>query len=133
MYTGITDQILGNAAAARTSFEESLELFRELKEEMYVGASMWFLARAEIDEGDHAAARAHLKEVLETLPPSRYRWFFPRVLEGVAQLAAAQGEAARALRLAGAAAALRVGLGAGGGLPFRAYVERRLKRGRRGV
>lgn len=131
MYTGIMDQILGNAAAARAFFEASLELFRKLKEEMYIGASMWFLARAEIDEGDHAAARAHLKEVLKTLPPSRYSWFFPRVLEGIAHLAAAQGEAARALRLAGAAAALRAAIGAGEPPPFRAYVERRLERARR--
>jgi tetratricopeptide (TPR) repeat protein len=133
MYTGITDQILGNAAAARAFFEASLELFRELEEEMYVSASMWFLSRAEIDEGDHAAARAHLKEVLETLPPSRYRWFFPRLLEGIAHLAAAEGEAARALRLAGAAAALRAAIGAGEAPPFRAYVERRLERARRAL
>ncbi len=122
MYTGISDQILGNAAAARANFEASLDLFRELEEEMYVGASMWFLARAEIDEGDH------VKEVLETLPPSRYRWFFPRVLEGVAHLATAEGEATRALRLAGAAAALRAAIDTGEAPPFRAYVERRLER-----
>ena len=133
MYTGITDQILGNAAAARAFFEASLELFRELEEEMYVGVSMWFLARAEIDGGDHAAARAHLKEVVETLPPSRYRWFFPRVLEGVAHLAAVDGEAARALWLSGAAAALRAAIGAGEVPPFRAYVERRLERARRAL
>jgi ATP/maltotriose-dependent transcriptional regulator MalT len=109
---------------------------------MYVGTSMWFLARAQIDEGDHAAARAHLKEILETLQPSRYRssryrwlnrWFFPRVLEGVAQLAAAEGEAAQALRLAGAAAALRAAIGAGETPPFRSYVERRLQRARRAL
>jgi hypothetical protein len=95
---------------------------------MYLGASMWFLARAKIDAGDHAAARAHLKEVLVTLPPSRYRWFFPRVWEGIGHLAAAEGEPARALRLAGAAAALRAVVGAGEAPPFRAYVERRLER-----
>jgi predicted ATPase/DNA-binding CsgD family transcriptional regulator len=137
LYTGIVEQILGNAAAAHAFFEESLELFRELGDEMYVGTSIWFLARAQIDEGDHAAARAHLKEVLETLQPPRYRssryrwlnrWFFPRVLEGVAQLAAAEGKAAQALRLAGAAAALRAAIGAGEAPPFRTYVEQRLKR-----
>ena len=142
LYTGIRDQILGNAAASRAFLEESLELFRELEDEMYPGTGMWFLARAQIDEGDHAAARAHLKEILETLQPSRYRssryrwlnrWFLPRVLEGVAQLAAAEGEAAQALRLAGAAAALRAAIGAGETPPFRAYVERRLERARRAL
>ena len=142
LYAGIRDQILGNAAAARAFLEESLELFSELEDEMYPGTSMWFLARAQIDEGDHTAARALLKEVLETLRPSRYRssryrwlnrWFFPRVLEGVAQLAAAEGEAARALRLAGAAAALRAAIGAGEAPAFRAYVERRLERSRRAL
>jgi DNA-binding CsgD family transcriptional regulator/tetratricopeptide (TPR) repeat protein len=137
LYTGIRGQMLENAAAARAFLEESLELFRELGDKMYVGTSMWFLARAQIDEGDHAAARAHLKEALETLQPPRYRtsryrwlyrWFFPRVLEGVAQLAVAEGEAAQALRLAGAAAALRAAIGAGEAPPFRAYVEWRLER-----
>jgi DNA-binding NarL/FixJ family response regulator len=61
------------------------------------------------------------------------RWFFPRVLDGVAQLAAAEGEAAQALRLAGAAAALRAAIGAGETPPFRAYVERRLERARRAL
>jgi ATP/maltotriose-dependent transcriptional regulator MalT len=137
LYTGIRDQILGNAAAARAYFDESLELFRGLGDKMYVGTSMWFLARAQIDDGDHAAARAHLKEILETFQPPRYRssryrwlnrWFLPRVLEGVAHLAAAEGEMAQALRLAGAAAALRAAIGAGEAPPFRAYVERRLER-----
>ena len=137
LYTGIMDQILGNAATARAFLEEGLELFRELEDEMYPGTSMWFLARAQIDEGDHAAARAHLKEILERLQPPRYRssryrwlnrWFFPRVLEGVAQLAAAEGEASQALRLAGAAAALRADIGAGEAPPFRTYLERRLER-----
>jgi DNA-binding CsgD family transcriptional regulator len=139
LYTGIRDQILGNTAAARAFLEESLKLFKELEDEMYVGTGSWFLARAQIDEGDHAAARAHLEEVLDKLQPSRHRssrhrwlnrWFFPRVLEGVAHLAAAQGEAASALRLAGAAAALRAAIGAEETPPFRAYVERRLERAR---
>jgi predicted ATPase/DNA-binding CsgD family transcriptional regulator len=137
LYTGIWHTRLGNAVAASAFLEESLKLFRELGDAMYVGTSMWFLARAQIDEGDHAAARAHLKEVLETLQPLRYRssryrwlnrWFFPRVLDGVAQLAAAEGEAAQALRLAGAAAALRAAIGVREVLSFRAYVERRLER-----
>jgi predicted ATPase/DNA-binding CsgD family transcriptional regulator len=138
LYTGITDQILGKAAAARAFLEESLEFFRELGDEISVGTSMWFLARAQIDDGDHAAARAHLKEILETIQPPRYRssryrwlnrWFFPRVLEGVAHLAAAEGRAAQALRVAGAAAALRAAIGAEEEAPpFRAYVERRLER-----
>jgi DNA-binding CsgD family transcriptional regulator len=122
--------------------EESLKLFKELEDEMYVGTGSWFLARAQIDEGDHAAARAHLEEVLEKLRPPRHRssrhrwlnrWFFPRVLEGVAQLAAAEGESTRALRLAGAAAALRAAIGVGETPPFRAYVERRLERARRAL
>jgi predicted ATPase/DNA-binding CsgD family transcriptional regulator len=137
LYSGITNQILGNAAAARALSEESLELFREVGDEMYVGTSMWFLARAQIDEGDHAAARAQLKEVLETLQPPRHRssryrwlnrWFFPRVLDGVAQLVSAEGEATQAVRLAGAAAGLRAAIGAGETPPFRAYMERRLER-----
>jgi ATP/maltotriose-dependent transcriptional regulator MalT len=103
---------------------------------------MWFLARAEIDEGDRAAARAHLKEVLEALQPSRYRssryrwlnrWFLPRVLEGVALLAAAEGEGAQALRLAGAAAALRAAIGAGEAPPFRAYMKGRIERAQRSL
>jgi DNA-binding NarL/FixJ family response regulator len=54
-------------------------------------------------------------------------------LEGVAHLVAAEGEAAQALRLAGAAAALRAAIGAGETPPFRAYVERRLERARRAL
>lgn len=133
MYRGIADQIQGDPVAARAFLEESLELFGSLGDDMYVGTCTWFLARARIDGGDHVAACAYLKEVLELLPPLRYRWFFPRVLEGVAQLAAARGEAEQALRLAGAAAALRAAIGAEEAPMFRAYVERRLERARRAL
>lgn len=128
LYLGIVHHFGGDPATARHHFEECLNLSRDLGDELYAaGIAPWFLARVALDEGDPDAARTLLKEILETLPLARYRWFSPRVLEGFAQLAATQNRPTRALKLAGAAAALRDNIGASEVSPFRAYIERRLE------
>jgi DNA-binding CsgD family transcriptional regulator len=76
--------------------------------------------------GDVDLARGHYAESLELWRELGDRWGIARALDGFATLAAAQSQHERALRLGGAAAALRTSLGAP--LPTREQgpLERRL-------
>ncbi len=125
-FLGCVEHLEGESAAAHPLLEEALGLFEDLEDRFYVGINLFLLGRAATDEGDFAEARARFAGLLETLPPSRYRWFAPRALEALARLAAAQGRPTRALTLAGAAEALREATGAPEGPVWRADLERRL-------
>jgi hypothetical protein len=76
-----------------------------------IGAGHLFLAGLALDEGDLTTARQYSEEGLRLVRDVGNRWELPRAVEGVARLAAATGRPARALRLAGAAAAMRAALG----------------------
>ncbi|MDQ4126485.1 MAG: tetratricopeptide repeat protein, partial [Actinomycetota bacterium] len=102
-FLGCVEHLEGESTAAHPLLEEALALFEDLEDRFYVGINLFLLGRAATDEGDFAEARARFAGLLETLPPSRYRWFAPRALEALARLAAAQGRPTRALTLAGAA------------------------------
>jgi hypothetical protein len=65
------------------------------------------LGRLAYSQGDHAAARAQLGQSLAISSELGDRWGVAQVLEGLAALAAAETQPERALRLAGAAAAVR--------------------------
>jgi DNA-binding CsgD family transcriptional regulator len=80
------------------------------------------------DEGDYATACARFAETVEDAPLLQfYRYAVPWVLQGYARLAAGKGHHARALRLAGAAAALHQSLGQSVGPASKAYFRRRLE------
>ena len=96
----------GDDQTAEARLTECLDLFRRLGDQWGIGPTMFFLGHIACDRGDYAAARAHLIESLNTVAISRH-WVTAFVLQGLAHVAAARGQAARALRLAGAAEALR--------------------------
>jgi predicted ATPase/DNA-binding CsgD family transcriptional regulator len=133
LYLGLLKYFGGDYVTARSLLEESLGLFRKLGDELYVGADLVFLSRVATDERNYAAARDLLKEALETLPLARYRWFYPRVLETFAGLAATQGRADEALRLVGAASSLRKKTGFGAGPLWHNDLERHLSAARRAL
>jgi tetratricopeptide (TPR) repeat protein len=102
----------GEVAAARPLLEEALAVARDLGDPRYVGSALGDLGDLALDEGDFAAAERLLAESLALLSQiTRDAGTNGALLEGLAMAAAGQGRWARALRLFGAASALREAAG----------------------
>lgn len=115
----------GENASARSLFERARETFRELGDDLYADICAFFLGRIATDEGDYEKAHAMLASTVDERLP-QYPWVIPPLLEAFAGLAAARGWAARALELAGAAAALREEIGVSHAPAWRKDITRRL-------
>jgi DNA-binding CsgD family transcriptional regulator len=87
-----------------------------------------FLGHLACDQRNYAAARARFAEMTEDGVLVRYRYAAPFALEAYARLFAGEEQAARALRLAGAADALRKTIGNPLPPAFQAYLRRDLER-----
>jgi tetratricopeptide (TPR) repeat protein len=105
---------LGNIAlrrhdytAARALYEESLAVPRYPGDGQNVAIALLNLGSVYLLLEDHPAARTRLQECLKGCRDLQYREGIASALEAFASLAAAEGEGARAGRLAGAADALR--------------------------
>jgi tetratricopeptide (TPR) repeat protein len=97
----------GRYAEARTWQEEALALRREVGDRWAVANSLNNLGNVVRAQGDYAAARAFYRESLLTNRELGDRWGLAYLLEDMGGLAAWQSHAERAMRLIGAAAALR--------------------------
>ena len=117
----------GELSRARAYLDESLEMFRELDDIFWTNACLVFLGYIDCEEGDYPAARSRFAEMNELVPVMRFPWGNTYMLEGYARLAAAQGQAARALRLGGATDALRQTYGVSIGPGLEALFRRSLK------
>ena len=103
----------GDTPKARERAEKSLELLRETGERgAYVAEVFCLLAGVEAHQGNHAAARSHYEESLAEAREMGNRLVIAPSLEGLAGVVAAQGEFTWAVRLWGAAEALRETIGA---------------------
>ncbi len=102
----------GDMIAARALYQCALLAFREDGDQWGLARSLTDLGSIDCEQGDHAAAQAAYREALEIFAGLGHRRGTARVLEGSACLALARGQAARALKLAGAAAHLRELIGA---------------------
>ncbi len=101
----------GDAAAARPLLEEALAIAREHSPQ-HVGVVLGSLADQVLSEGDFASADQLTRESLALLVSiTRDAGTMGAILEGLAMAAAGQGEWVRALRLFGAASALREAAG----------------------
>jgi non-specific serine/threonine protein kinase len=106
-HLGVASLRQGDIATARSRLEESLALFRELNP-TFVAGSLRYLAEAALQTGDDTRARSLLVESLSALREWEDREMdVVGALEVFAALAVARGWPTRALRLAGAAEALR--------------------------
>ena len=112
----------GDTAGARRLYERALSEFREAGDPWGCGRSLTDLADIDCEQADHARAQASYREALEIFAGLRHRRGIARVMEGSACLALARGHAARALKLAGAAAQLRSQIG----VPLHQYQQRTL-------
>jgi predicted ATPase/DNA-binding SARP family transcriptional activator len=121
----------GDIPGARVRIEEALAVYRELGHRRLVPWALLQLCQADWVTGEFAGARARLREALAAYRELDNRSGLATALEHGAGLAAAEGDAARALRLAGAAAALRETIKVPRSAPRLQELERRLERARR--
>jgi DNA-binding CsgD family transcriptional regulator len=112
---------------ARALIEEGLGIFWKLGDRFWINASLVFLGYIDCEEGRFDAARSRFVQMNEVVPLAGFPWGATYTLEGFARLAAAEGEALRALRLGGATVALRriygVSTGPGSEKLFRRSLE----------
>lgn len=97
----------GEMAVARELYQQALMAFREARDRWGSARSLADLGHVCREQGDYEAAHAAYREALQIFADLEHRRGLARVLEGSAGLALARGDAARALRLAAAAAHLR--------------------------
>jgi predicted ATPase/DNA-binding winged helix-turn-helix (wHTH) protein len=109
---GDTAREQGDLAAARQLYERAISLFRACSDEWGAARSLTDIGYIHCEQAEYAAAYAAYREALEIFRGLGHRRGIARALEGCACLAAARGQAVTALRLAAAAAALRVSIGA---------------------
>jgi len=102
----------GDSAAARVLYEQSLVCFRHLNDRWGVAGTLADLGNLAREQRDYPAADSMYRESLVVFHELEHKRGIARVLECFAGSAAARSEPERALRLAGAAAALRQSIGA---------------------
>jgi tetratricopeptide (TPR) repeat protein len=111
-YQGDVARDQGDSAAARTLYEQGLTLFRELGDRWGIAGTLADLGSLAREEKDYPTARSLHRESIRLFQELDHKRGIARLLECFACSAAAQLEAERSLRLAGAAAALRQNIGA---------------------
>ncbi|HZO91340.1 MAG TPA: tetratricopeptide repeat protein [Chthonomonadaceae bacterium] len=109
---GIVARVQGNYTAARTLYEESLGIQRELGDKGGIATSLVNLGPLLCKQGDYLAARRFLAECLTICHQLGEKRTTAYTLQAFAELAHAQHQPERAVRLSGAAQALREAIGA---------------------
>jgi predicted ATPase len=102
----------GHSEAARSLYEQSLQTFRELNDRWGIAGSLADLGNLAREQGDCRTADSLYRESIRVFQSLEHKRGIARLLESFACSAAAQSEPDRALRLAGASAALRQSIGA---------------------
>jgi predicted ATPase/serine/threonine protein kinase len=97
----------GDRAAARSLYNQALGMFRELGDQRGVARALTDLGHLACSEGDCESAEKLYAEGLKLFSESGEIREIIRILEGMARAAATAEKDERALRLGGAAAALR--------------------------
>jgi predicted ATPase/DNA-binding winged helix-turn-helix (wHTH) protein len=97
----------GDMPGARALYQRALSAFREAGDRWGTARSLADLGSIDCEQGNPLAAHAEYREALQIFAGLGHRRGIARALEGCACLAMAQGHAARALKLAAAAAHLR--------------------------
>jgi len=118
-------RVEGDAAAARPLYEEALAIQRGLGDRANMPITLRRLGFVTLEQGDLPAAGAYLEEALTLSEELGSRSGLATSLEAVAALAA-QRRPSDAIRLAGAAAALRDAKGAAAPASWRTEIAQRL-------
>jgi predicted ATPase/serine/threonine protein kinase len=97
----------GDPASARALQEQSLDAFRRLGDRWGIASTLNDLGNLQSDAGEHEQAQRLYAESLKHFRELAHQRGVARCLESFARSAAAQGRAEFALKMAGAAAAIR--------------------------
>jgi len=109
---GDLERKLGDFAAARKSYEGALATFERLGDQRGLARTMVDVAALTLEQGNDIEAHRILKQALLSFRDLENRLGVARTLEEFANFAVTRGHAERALRLAGAAGAIRHSIGA---------------------
>jgi len=110
MTLGELDLQHGDVITSRALFEQALGLARVADQRWRASAAVLFLALIAFFEGDHVSARSLLLEALAMFQAIGNRYAQAASLDVFSALALADNDPERALRLCGAAAALRAAI-----------------------
>ena len=102
----------GDAQRALALYQEGLAAFRRIGDRWGIAGSLGDLGNLAREQGDYGKARSLYRESLQIFRELGHRRGIARLLECFASAAAETEDAKRAMRLAGAAAAIRHSLGA---------------------
>jgi predicted ATPase/predicted Ser/Thr protein kinase len=111
-YQGDVARDQGDSAAAQALYQQGLAIFRELDDRWGIAGMLADIGSLAREQRDWPAAHSLYRESLKIFQELEHKRGIARLLECFACSAAAQLQADRALRLAGAAAALRQNIGA---------------------
>jgi non-specific serine/threonine protein kinase len=130
-YLGVVASYQDELNRARALLERSLPVLRERGGTDETIRCVFFLACLDCDADDSAAARATFERLIthDLLTALPYTGGF--ALDGLARLAAVEGQPHRAMRVAGAARAAHERVGTSAGPAYDAYVRRGLEPARR--
>jgi predicted ATPase/tRNA A-37 threonylcarbamoyl transferase component Bud32/Tfp pilus assembly protein PilF len=121
----------GDTAEAQKLYDESLEAFREFGDRWGTALALADLGNLARERRDFPSARSLYRDSLRIFHELDYKRGVAQVLENLACADAGQGEARRALALAGSAAALRHNLGTPLGSSEQAKLEASLESARK--
>ena len=111
-YQGDVAREQGDSEAAQALYERGLAIFRELEDRWGIAGTLADLGSLAREERDYRKAHALYRESIKIFQELGHKRGIARLLECFACSSAAQLDATRSLRLAGAAEALRQSIGA---------------------
>jgi predicted ATPase len=111
-YEGDVARDQGDSSAAQALYEQALAIFRELGDRWGIAGTLADLGSLAREQRNYSRAHNLYRESVRIFQDLDHKRGVARLLECFACSAAAQDHAERALRLAGAAAALRQNIGA---------------------
>jgi adenylate cyclase len=123
----------GEDAVARALYEQSLNVFRELGDKWGIAGCLVDMGNLARDHGDYQTSRSQYVESMKLFQELGQKRGMARLLDCLACSAALQSKPERALRLAGAAAAMRRVLGAPLPMAEQARLEKTLDLARQSV
>jgi len=111
-YQGDVARDQGDSIAARKLYDQGLAIFRELGDRWGIAGTLADLGSLAREQENYPSAYSLYRESIKIFQELEHKRGIARLLECFACSAAAQFQAERSLRLAGAAAALRQNIGA---------------------